>query len=186
MIQEKINIGEVFEKGIFVTYIEKGVSSLLSKRLKRIDSKKTDLLNLTYKQLELPLNIITDAIEEDLKDVLKLFSSSSEIKKRIQILDVEPSSYLHLEDLQFLQPAIGVLVIPPGNSKDRFRVKKIKYDDKGRDVARLNILDEQSKNSRSTLVIFDSSSIAYHWILENNDQQTKKFMLILFEEIDFV
>lgn len=184
MLENPIDINKIFEEGYFSTCFDKPISSLYLKRVKQIIDKNVSKSSLEELYLKPPIINITNALEDELRDVLKLFSNNQDkIKKRIEFIEVEPKSSKKLHNFQNLQPAVAVALLPPGNKTNIFSISKITYDENGLVEKKDRIESIENEEKKLRIVCFNASSLSYEWVIENQDINTSNINLILFEEV---
>lgn len=188
MIESKIDINKVFKEGFDVSHVNAGVSALASKRLSRLLTPPEKRIDLNVSDLKPPLNTVISDVEESMMEVLRLFAHSpSSVEKRISAFKMSNGEQLELKNVQWLQPALGMALLMPGDREKAFVVSKHQFNDEGgvSSTDELAAIAEDPK--RITIIVFNAASMLFSWsIPPNSDTHDQNLMTILFEEIRHV
>lgn len=187
MIDGNIDTNAVFKKGFDTALIDPGISSLTRKRLDRLIPKSNCEIDVTINDLRNPIDGLLSEIESHLMGVLKLFTETpGSIKKRIKAFRVHPEEEQVFESLQWLQPALGVVLLMPGDRKDAFMISKHNgLEGSLREEIELTSIDTDA--TKIKVVAFNAASMIFSWNIPKNSTNEDQILLsILFEEISDV
>lgn len=188
MIEHSIDINKVYKSGFDTALVDSGISVLSKKRINRMFGDNQDCITIYEDSVMPPLSNLLSDIDSILKKALNLFAENpGRFKKSMNAHKIAPNQSFKLENLQYLQPAIGAILIMPGNSGEAIKISKIHYDAAGEPIQHESIKSIYSDPRKINMVVFNPSSMIFAYeVPVNKETESVDILTILFEEISHV